>query len=62
MLFGRAHLYQGPGGIAIAAVSGLCLASIDLRVGRIWPLIIARCLHDALQIVLVVRLIRSGAI
>lgn len=62
MLFGPARLYQEPGGIANTALSGLSLASIDLRFGRIWPLIISRYSHDALQIVLVAHLIRSGAI
>jgi membrane protease YdiL (CAAX protease family) len=59
-LFGLAHLYQGPGGMANAAISGLILAVVYLRFGRIWPLIISHYLHDALQIGLVVYLIRSG--
>jgi membrane protease YdiL (CAAX protease family) len=60
LLFGLAHLYQGPGGMASAAISGLILAVVYLRFGRVWPLIISHYLHDALQIGLVVYLIRSG--
>ena len=33
-----------------------------LRFGRVWPLIISHYLHNALQIILLVCLIRSGAI
>ena len=61
-LFGLAHLYQGPGGMANTAISGLILAIVYLRFGRVWPLIISHYLHDALQIALVVYLIQSGVI
>lgn len=60
-LFGLAHLYQGPAGMANAALSGLILAVVYLRFGRVWPLIISHYLHDAAQIVLVVCLMRAGA-
>ena len=59
-LFGLAHLYQGPAGMANAALSGLILAVVYLRFGRVWPLAISHYLHDALQIGLVVYLMRSG--
>lgn len=62
VLFGLAHFYQGPGGMANTAISGLILAIVYLRFGRVWPLIISHHLHDALQIGLIVYLIRSGAI
>lgn len=61
-LFGLAHLYQGPGGMANTAISGLILAVVYLRFGRGWPLIISHYLHDALQIGLFVYPIQSGAI
>ncbi len=60
-LFGLAHLYQGPAGMANTALSGLILAVVYLRFGRIWPLIISHYLHDVLQIGLVVYLMRVGA-
>ena len=62
VLFGLAHLYQGPGGVANTAISGFILAIVYLRFGRIWPLIISHYLHDALQIVLLVYLVQSGVI
>lgn len=55
-LFGLAHLYQGPAGMANTALSGLILAVVYLRFGRVWPLIISHYLHNALQIGLVVYL------
>ena len=61
-MFGLAHLYQGPGGIANTAITGLILAIVYLRFGRIWPLIISHYLHDALQIGLFVYLIQKGLI
>lgn len=61
-LFGLAHFYQGPSGMANAAITGLILAVVYLRFGRVWPLIICHYLQDALQIVLFVYLIRSGVI
>lgn len=61
-MFGLAHLYQGPAGIANTAISGLILAVVYLRFGRIWPLIISHYLHDALQIGLFVYLIQKGLI
>jgi hypothetical protein len=41
VLFGLAHLYQGPGGMANTAISGLILTIVYLRFGRVWPLIIS---------------------
>ncbi len=61
-MFGLAHLYQGPAGVANTAISGFILAIVYLRFGRIWPLIISHYLHDALQIGIVVYLIQTGLI
>jgi len=60
LLAGLAHLYQGPGGVMTSAIIGLILAIAYLRAGRVWPLIIAHYLHDSLQIMLFVYLLRSG--
>lgn len=61
-MFGLAHLYQGPAGIANTAISRLILAIAYLRFGRVWFLIISHYLHDALQIGLFVYLIQNGLI
>lgn len=61
-MFGLAHLYQGPVGIVNTAISGLILAIVYLRFGRIWSLIISHNLHDALQVGLFVYLIQKGLI
>lgn len=61
-LFSLAHLYQGPGGMANTAITGLILAIVYLRFGRVWPLIISHYLHDALQIVLLAYLVQSGVV
>ena len=62
VMFGLAHLYQGPAGVANTAITGLILAIVYLRFGRVWPLIISHYLHDALQIGLFVYLIQKGLI
>ena len=62
VLFGLAHLYQGASGVATTALIGFILAVAYLHFGRVWPLIISHYLHNALQIILLVYLIRSGAI
>ncbi len=59
-MFGLAHLYQGPAGVVTTAITGLILAIVYLRFGRVWPLIISHYLHDALQIGLFVYLIQTG--
>ena len=61
-MFRLAHLYQGPAGVINTAITGLILAIVYLRFGRVWPLIISHYLHDALQIGLVVYLIQKGLI
>lgn len=60
LLFGLAHLYQGPAGVANTALSGLILGIVYLRFGRVWPLMISHYLHDALQFALVIYLIQAG--
>jgi membrane protease YdiL (CAAX protease family) len=62
VLFGLGHLYQGTAGMVDTGITGLLLAVYYLVFGRVWPLIIAHYLHDAIQIVLLVILIRSGVV
>jgi membrane protease YdiL (CAAX protease family) len=62
VLFGLTHLYQGQSGVATFTLVGLILATVYLHFGRVWPLMISHYLHNALQIILLVYLIRSGAI
>jgi membrane protease YdiL (CAAX protease family) len=62
VLFGLSHLYQGPAGIVDAAINGLVLAVYYLIFGRVFPMIISHYLYDAIQIVMIVMLIRRGVI
>ena len=54
VLFGLGHLYQGPAGVVSAGVSGLIMAIYYLVFGRIWPMVFAHYLHNALQFVFIV--------
>jgi membrane protease YdiL (CAAX protease family) len=54
VLFGLAHLYQGPAGMVSTGISGLIMAIYYLVFGRIWPMVFAHYLHDALQFVFIV--------
>ena len=62
ILFGLAHLYQGPVGVVSVTLSGMILAIWYVRSGRLLPLIVSHYLYDALQIIQVVILIRQGVI
>jgi len=54
VLFGLGHLYQRPAGVVSAGVSGLIMAIYYLVFGRIWPMVFAHYLHNALQFVFIV--------
>jgi membrane protease YdiL (CAAX protease family) len=62
VLFGLSHVYQGAAGVVDTAINGLILAVYYLVFGRVFPLIISHYLYDAIQIVMVVLLIRRGVI
>lgn len=62
VLFGLAHLYQGPAGVVDTAISGLILATYYVMFGRFFPLVVSHYLYDAVQFVMVVVLIRRGLI
>jgi CAAX protease family protein len=47
VIFGLAHAYQGPGGVARAALLGAWLAYPVLRLGNLYPSIAAHFLLDA---------------
>ena len=49
VLFGLIHVYQGPAGMVLTGISGLIYAVTYYHAGRIVPLMIAHCLHDAVQ-------------
>lgn len=52
-LFGAAHAYQNPLGIAITGTLGVCMGLIVLASGRnLWPVIIGHGLFDASRFVL----------
>ena len=46
------HLYQGPGAFLTFAVFGLVFTLFYIRTGRLWPLIVAHALLEAIQIVI----------
>jgi membrane protease YdiL (CAAX protease family) len=54
VLFGLGHLYQGPAGVVSTGISGLIMAIYYLVFGRIWPMVFAHYLHNALQFVFIV--------
>ena len=62
VLFGLIHLYQGPAGIVVTGIHGFILAVYYLIFGRVFPMIISHYLHDAIQFVMIVTLIRRGVI
>lgn len=49
VLFGLAHLYQGPAGVINAGLNGLLLAVAYALFGRVAPLMVAHYLYDAIQ-------------
>jgi membrane protease YdiL (CAAX protease family) len=51
-LFGLIHLYRGPVHVGWTAIVGLIMALYYLRFGRVFPLVLAHYLTNALQVVL----------
>ena len=62
VVFGLAHLYQGPAGVVSTGVYGLFMAIYYRYIGRLFPMVIAHYLHDAIQFVMLIVLIRNGVI
>ena len=62
VLFGLNHVQQGPAGVISVTLNGLIMVLWYLRFGRIFHLIVAHYLYDAIQIVLIVILIWRGII
>jgi membrane protease YdiL (CAAX protease family) len=61
VLFGLAHLYQGPAGMVGTFVFAMGMGFYYLAAGRIWPLIIGHALYDSAQIVMgIMQLRRAG--
>ena len=50
VVFGLMHYYQGPSGVVSIGIMGLASAVFYVRRGRIWPLIVAHALYDAVSI------------
>jgi membrane protease YdiL (CAAX protease family) len=44
------HLYQGPGAFLSFAIFGLVFTLFYIRTGRLWPLIVAHALLEAIQL------------
>jgi hypothetical protein len=59
-LFGLNHIAQGPAGIISVALNGLVMVLWYLRFGRIFHLVIAHYLYDAVQLVPVIILMMVG--
>ena len=59
-LFGLNHVAQGPAGIISVTLNGLIMVLWYLKFGRIFHLIVAHYLYDAIQIGFVVSLIWRG--
>jgi membrane protease YdiL (CAAX protease family) len=62
VVFGLAHLYQGVAGVVSTAFYGLLMAVYYRFIGRLLPMVIAHYLHDAIQFVMLIVLIRNGVI
>ena len=62
VLFGLNHVAQGPAGVISVTLNGLIMVLWYLRFGRIFHLIVAHYLYDAIQIGMVVILIWRGVI
>jgi membrane protease YdiL (CAAX protease family) len=60
-VFGLMHYYQGPAGIISTGGVGLVLALYYIRFGRIWPLVVAHAVYDALSIGLALYSFSHGA-
>lgn len=58
VIFGLMHSYQGPAGVVSTGISGLVMGIFYLRFGRIFPMVIAHYLHDALQFITVYMIFR----
>lgn len=61
-VFGLAHMYQGWAGAVNAGFYGLVMALYYRYRGRVIPMVMAHYLHDAIQFVMLVVLIRNGTI
>lgn len=60
VLFGLAHIYQGPVSAGAIALQGFLYAWYYKRFGRVWPMIISHALYDSLQVIQVVVALRGG--
>lgn len=61
-LFGLNHIRQGPAGIISVTLNGLVMVLWYLRFGRVFHLVVAHYLYDAIQIIFIVNLIWRGLI
>jgi len=60
VLFGMAHIYQGPANAVAIALQGVLYAWYYQRFGRVWPMIIGHALYDSIQVIQVVIACRGG--
>jgi membrane protease YdiL (CAAX protease family) len=60
LLFGLAHLYQGPVGVITNLIFGLLYGGYYKSYGRVWPMIISHGLYDTFWIVFGIVLVSRG--
>ena len=60
VLFGLAHLYQGPAGMAGNFLNAIVLGIFYLGRGRIGPMIIGHALYDSVQVLMLVIQLRQA--
>jgi hypothetical protein len=60
VLFGLAHLYQGPAGVIGTFIYAIAMGSYYFAKGRIRPLIIGHALYDSAQIIMGIIQIRQA--
>jgi len=60
VLFGMAHIYQGPVNAVAIGLQGLLYAIYYQRFGRVWPMIIGHALYDSAQVIQVVMAFGGG--
>ncbi len=62
LLFALAHIYQGPANMIGIFVLAILFGIFYLKVGRLWPMIVAHGLYDSLQVSMAVIQIRQAGV
>lgn len=62
LLFALAHTYQGPANMTGIFIQAVVYGIFYLKVGRLWPMIVAHGLYDSLQLSMAVIQIRQAGL